>query len=222
VSRSSAVSIFCLALLGTMILQQANPGHIPWAVSRAAGLAAFAILSLSVILGLLISTKAADGLLSRPFVFDMHQFLSVVSLTLIGVHAGSLIFDGFLHLSPVAVVVPLMSPYRTVAVGVGVIAAWLTAISAGSFWVRSRIGVKRWRKLHYLTFLAYIAGLGHGVFAGTDSSTPVVMWGYLASAAAVMALLTLRIAGSPAKRPAAPPAKGARPALKGRRADSRA
>ena len=186
---------FAASLLGGLALGDADLGSIPWAVSRASGLAAFAVLTASVVLGLLMSTKTSDGLLSRPFVFDMHQFLSVASLALIGVHAGSLLFDGFLHFTPLSVVVPFMSPYRPLAVGVGVIAAWLTAIATASFWLRSRIGTKRWRTLHYVTFLAYFASLGHGVTAGTDTTVPLVYWGYVVSAAAVMALTTLRITG---------------------------
>ncbi|MCC7090130.1 MAG: ferric reductase-like transmembrane domain-containing protein, partial [Dehalococcoidia bacterium] len=184
----------------------------PWAISRASGLAAFAVLTASVVMGLLISTKASDGVLGRPFVFEMHQFLAVVSLVLIGVHAGSLLFDGFLHFTSLSLVVPFISPYRPVAVGVGVIAGWLVAITTASFWMRSRIGQKRWRTLHYVTFLAYVAGLGHGVFAGTDTQLPVVYWGYILSLATVTALTTLRIAGYKKAIRRAAPARPSTPA----------
>lgn len=194
-SRLVMVIFFAAAFLGALALRGADAGAVPWAVSRASGLAAFAVLSASVIMGLLISTKASDGLLSRPFVFDMHQFLSVASLALIGVHAGSLLFDGFLHFTSLSLIVPFLSPYRPLAVGAGVIAGWLAAIVTASFWFRARIGAKRWRTLHYVTFLAYFAALGHGIFAGTDTQLPAVYWGYVVSVAAVTALTTLRITG---------------------------
>jgi sulfoxide reductase heme-binding subunit YedZ len=194
-SRLVLISFFAASFLGALALRSADLGTVPWAVSRASGLAAFAVLSLSVIMGLLISTKASDGLLSRPFVFEMHQFLAVASLALIGVHAGSLLFDGFLHFTSLSLLVPFLSPYRPVAVGAGVIAGWLVAITTASFWLRSRIGTKRWRTLHYVTFLAYFASLGHGFFAGTDTQLPLVYWGYVVSVAAVTALTTLRISG---------------------------
>lgn len=206
-SRFAIGSIFVAAIFGGVALQGADLGTIPWAVSRASGLAAFAVLTASMVMGLSISTKASDGVLSRPFVFDMHQFLAVASLALIAVHAGSLLFDGFLQFSSLSLVVPFIAPYRPLAVGVGVIAAWLAAITTASFWMRSRIGQKRWRTLHYLTFLAYIAALGHGVYSGTDTQLPFVYWGYVTSAAAVTALLTLRITGYKAPRKVAPKAK---------------
>ncbi|MEO8538641.1 MAG: hypothetical protein ABI577_02795 [bacterium] len=194
-SRSAFLSFFAASFFGAFALQSADLGQVPWAVSRASGLAAFAVLTASMVMGLLISTKAGDGIMSRPFVFDMHQFLAVASLVLIAVHAGSLLFDGFLNFTSLSLVVPFISPYRPLAVGAGVIAAWLAAITTASFWMRSRIGQKRWRTLHYVTFLAYIAALGHGITAGTDTHLPFVYWGYIVSAGAVTALLTLRITG---------------------------
>lgn len=189
------ISFFLASFLGAFALQGADLGHIPWAVSRASGLAAFAVLSASVIMGLLIRTKASDGMLSRPFVFDMHQFLSVASLVLIGVHAGSLLFDGFLNFTSLGVLVPFVSAYQPVAIGAGIVAAWLCAITTASFWMRSRIGQKRWRTLHYITFLAYAGALWHGIAAGTDTQLPLVYWGYIFSLATVAALTTLRITG---------------------------
>lgn len=201
-ARGTLVMTFVAAFFATVALRQFDLGHLPWALSRASGLASFVVLSLSVILGLLISTKASDGLLSRPFVFEMHQFMSVLSLSLIAVHVGSLLFDGYLALSVKDLLVPFVAPDDTVAIGIGVIAAWLTAITTASFWVRSRIGVKRWRTLHYLTFAAYGTALWHGFAAGTDSQAPVVYWGYVLSAGAVLALTTLRIADRKVKRAA--------------------
>ncbi len=195
VTPTMLISFFLASFLGAFALQGADLGHIPWAVSRASGLVAFAVLSASVIMGLLISTKASDGLLSRPFVFDMHQFLSVASLVLIGVHAGSLLFDGFLGFTSLGVLVPFVSPYRPVAISVGIIAAWLCAITTASFWMRARIGQKRWRTLHYATFLAYAGGLWHGLAAGTDTQLPLVYWGYILSLAVVTALTVLRVSG---------------------------
>jgi hypothetical protein len=187
-SRLVLISFFAASFLGALALRSADLGTVPWAVSRASGLAAFAVLSLSVIMGLLISTKASDGLLSRPFVFEMHQFLAVASLALIGVHAGSLLFDGFLHFTSLSLLVPFLSPYRPVAVGAGVIAGWLVAITTASFWLRSRIGTKRWRTLH----LRHIPGV-------LRIARPWLLRGHRHPAAA--GLLGLRGLGSCRHRP---------------------
>jgi methionine sulfoxide reductase heme-binding subunit len=205
--RLVLLCLLAASFLGAAALGATDPGQVPWAVSRASGLTAFVVLSASVVMGLLISTRAGDGVLSRGFVFDMHQFLSVASLALIGVHAGSLLFDGFLHFTPLSLVVPFASPYRPFAVGIGVIAGWIAAIITASFWFRSRTGTIRWRTLHYATFLAYFSSLAHGVMAGTDTHLPFVYWGYVVSLAAVTSLTTLRISGYRSQRRATARAK---------------
>ena len=192
-SAGFAVLFFAASFLAAAGLRAADLGQVPWFVSRSSGIVAFIALSTSVIMGLLISTKAADGLVPRPMAFDLHQFLSVLSLSLIGVHAGSLLFDGFLRFSPLELLVPFTAPYRPLWTGVGVIAAWLTAIVTSSFWARKRIGQKRWRKLHYVTFVAYLAGLVHGMGSGTDSQLAPVFWMYVVSAGAVAWLTAYRI-----------------------------
>lgn len=193
------VASFVISLgLGT-----ADLGQIPWYLSRASGIASFVLLSGAVILGLLISTKAADPLVPRALVFDLHQFLSVISLSFIGLHAGSLVFDGFLHFSPLQLLVPFTASYRPLWTGLGVVGAWLTVIVTASFWLRKRIGQRRWRTLHYATFGAYLLALVHGFTAGTDTQLVLVFWTYVLSAAAVAALLSYRIAAPrpvPARR----------------------
>lgn len=199
-TRESALLSFAGAFAIAIALHGADLGHVPWAINRAAGLAAYATLATSVILGLLISTKAADGLVPRALVFEMHQFLSVMALVLVAVHVGVLLFDRFLGMGPVALVVPFASPYEPLLMGLGVIAAWLAAITTGSFWMRARIGYRTWRRLHYVTFLCFIMALWHGIAAGTDTGLAPVYWMYVLSGAAIAGLLTVRIGESVLKR----------------------
>jgi predicted ferric reductase len=203
------VLFFAASFVISLGLGGTDLGHVPWYLSRASGIASFVLLSGSVVLGLLISTKAADPLAPRALIFDLHQFLSVLSLSFIGLHAGSLMFDGFLHFSPLQLLVPFIAPYRPLWTGLGVIGAWLTVIVTASFWFRKQIGQKRWRTLHYATFGAYLLALVHGFTAGTDTQLPMVYWSYVLSGAAVGALLSYRIAtprpaaARAARRPAA-------------------
>ena len=194
----------------------ADMGQGPWFVSRASGLVAYFLLSASVVFGLLISTKAGDGILGRPLVFELHQFTSVLTLSLLGLHAGSLLFDGFLNFTPASILIPFIGPYRPLWVGLGVLGAWSTAIVTGSFWARKPLGQKNWRRLHFLAFFAWTSSLVHGFTAGTDTSLAPVFWMYVLTAAAVAALLTYRIGAAiaPAPRPAraANPQRPSRPA----------
>ncbi len=213
-----AVALGFASFLGALLLRLGDLGHAPWYLSRAAGLSSFVVLSGSVILGLLISRKTAR-LLPRVLTFELHQFLSVLAVILVGVHAGALLFDGYLGLGPFDLIIPFLAPYERVWTGIGVAAAWATVLVTASFWVKARIGHKTWRRFHYVAFAAYVMGLWHGVMAGTDAQLPVVHWMYVLSAAAVAALLTFRVGEAlampkPASstRPAAGRARGIPPA----------
>lgn len=178
----SALSLRLLAL-----------GSMPWYLSRAAGLTSFAALSASVVLGLLLSTKNNPRWLKKPFVFEMHQFLSVLALVLVAVHVASLVFDPHGTFTPVELVVPFAGAYQRFWVGAGIIAAWLIAAITVSFWMKKRIGHRAWRMLHAGSFGGYLMALGHGIAAGSDTGLAPVYWMYVLSAAAIAGLTVLRM-----------------------------
>jgi predicted ferric reductase len=86
--------------------------------------------------------------------------------------------------------------YRPTWVGIGQIGFYVWLIVALSFYVRSRIGQKTWRVVHYLSFAMYIMGLVHGLFGGTDSPTNWAGWYYWISGGSLLFLLIYRIVNS--------------------------
>ncbi len=143
--------------------------HAPvaWYVARAAGLVAFGILTLSVWLGLAMSTRLL-GTKRQKLLLGWHRTLAWTGLSMLGLHAGALLLDPTLHFRLVSVLVPFASPWRPGAVAAGVVAGWLTLMLAASFRMRKWIGQKGWRRLHYASFAAFVLSLGHALTAGTD------------------------------------------------------
>ena len=144
-------------------------GGVPvaWMLARAAGLVAFGLLTLSVWLGLAMSTKLI-GPRRQKALFGWHQTLAWTGLSMLVLHAGALLFDPTLHFGLPSVLVPFAAPWRPVAVAAGVLAGWLTLMLAVSFRLRRWIGQKGWRRLHYASFAAFVLALGHALTSGTD------------------------------------------------------
>jgi methionine sulfoxide reductase heme-binding subunit len=163
-----------------------------WVTSCAAGVTAFVALTLDVVFGLLVSTGAGDRIVPRGRSVDVHRWLSAVALALTAAHALVLIGDGFVRFDLLDVLVPFASTYRSVAVALGVLAAYGALVVHTSFSMRRRIGTKTWRKLHYLSFFVFAAALFHGLFAGSDSSSPGMQALYVASATLVGSLSLYR------------------------------
>jgi sulfoxide reductase heme-binding subunit YedZ len=180
-------------ILGGLALRTADLGKEPWFITRASGLVAFGLVSASVILGLLMSTRLAKRVLPGRLAYDLHGFLAVLTLVFLGVHGGSLLFDSFFAFTPLSVLVPFLSPYEPIWVGLGVIAAWSAALVAGSVRFRKRMGYNRWRRLHYLSFAAYLLALIHGFTAGTDSGLAAAQALYAGSVALIAGLVLVRV-----------------------------
>ena len=138
-----------------------------WLLARASGLVAFGLLTLSVWLGLAMSTKLL-GPKRQKALFGWHQTLVWTALSMVGLHVLSVLADPVLHFSLPAVLVPFAAPWKPVGVAAGVVGGWLTLVLALSFKVKRRLGHRTWRLLHYASFAAFVLFLGHALAVGTD------------------------------------------------------
>ena len=90
-----------------------------WCVERAGGILAYALLSGSVILGLLLSGKAKLSRWPRFALEDVHRFVGLLAGTFIFIHVGALLVDSYLPFSLTNILVPGTAPYRPVSVAFG-------------------------------------------------------------------------------------------------------
>ncbi len=169
-------------------------GTSPWTTARASGLTALLALALGMVFGLLVATGAADRLIRRGRAIEIHRWLSSVSLVLIAIHIVVLTTDRFVRFDLLDVLVPFLSSYRRMAVGVGVLAAYGAVVVHASFDLRARIGAKTWRKLHYLSFFVFVSAVTHGVFAGSDSTVAGIQVLYVVCGTVVGLLVLYRVA----------------------------
>ena len=178
---------------------------IAWLVVRGAGLVAFALLTLSVWLGLAMSTRLL-GPRRQKKLHGLHRSLSWMGLSALALHMGALLLDPTINFGFAAVLIPFAAPWHPVAVAAGVIAGWLMLMLAVSFRLRARIGQRVWRRLHYASFAAFLLAMLHASTAGTDLAGiggPILA---LVAGAPVLWLVLLRIlAPRGVPRPAAPP-----------------
>ena len=174
---------------------------LPWVISRATGLVAFALIAAAMVAGLLVKTRSPVGSVKGSGMVDLHRHLSLAALVYIGIHGGSLLFDRTVDVSPLALVVPGLIPYRPVWTGIGVAAAEIALLVHLSFRFRKRLGSKVWRRLHWLTYAVFAGGAVHGIASGTDTGTTPALMLYAGAVAAVAALTGWRAVT--ARRPAA-------------------
>ncbi|HMD56821.1 MAG TPA: ferric reductase-like transmembrane domain-containing protein [Solirubrobacteraceae bacterium] len=172
--------------MSTQIIATATGPHLFWITSRAAGITALLLSSVSVCLGLLMGGRMLRGRWGDMRV--THEALSLATLFAIAVHGLTLIGDGYLHPSLGDVAVPFLGAYKTFWTSTGIVAFWMMAILGLSYYARTRIGAQRWRRLHRFVALAWLLGVVHSLGEGTDAGQT---WFLAMTAIAVLPALVL-------------------------------
>jgi sulfoxide reductase heme-binding subunit YedZ len=167
--------------------------HLFWITSRAAGGIALLLASASVAVGLMMSSKRPSA--NKRDLRAIHEALSLTTLAMVALHGLSLLGDSFPNPGVAGIAIPFLGPYRPLWTGIGIIAGWGLAALGLTYYLRDRIGAARWRHLHRLTAVFWLAAIAHTIGAGSDAAE----WWFLGASAALVLpaalLLTLRWLG---------------------------
>jgi predicted ferric reductase len=165
-----------------------------WYLSRGSAFVSFALLWLSMAFGLIITNKMARVWPGGPSAFDLHQFTSLLGLAFAVFHALILIGDQYIGYTLAKIFIPFSSTgYKPFWVGIGQIGLYVWAIVALSFYVKSWIGTRTWRTLHFASFVMFIMVIIHGYSSGTDSGTPWALNLYWWAFASLLFLVFYRL-----------------------------
>jgi predicted ferric reductase len=164
-----------------------------WYVARAGGLIAYLLLWMATLWGVLISSKMAKGWIDGTLLYNMHEFLPILAMLFASLHAVVLLGDAYIGFSVLDLLIPFRAPYRPLWTGLGSLALYLSIALIASFYLRGLISRRAWRTFHYLTYLAFVLALVHGLMAGTDSSQPAVYWMYVATGATLLFATLYRV-----------------------------
>jgi methionine sulfoxide reductase heme-binding subunit len=173
--------------------------HLFWLSSRAVGVVALVLVSLSVGVGLALAGRVTrrPGLPAQ--LKRLHESLALAGLIAIALHGLLLLGDSYLKPGIVGITVPFTLSVNLLWTGLGVIGGWLTAVIVGSFYVRRWIGVQVWRWLHRWTFAAYGLGIVHTLGSGTDAGSAWLLALIVLTAAPIVVVGTLRLRPVPAR-----------------------
>ena len=144
-----------------------------WLLARASGLTAYALLTASVLAGLVLKSRPFRSLRSRrrsPIRTASWPCSGSARSPSARRHPAARHERSTSH--RLALLVPGASPYRPLAVGIGVLAAELMVVVYASFSLRKRSGPRNWRRLHWATYAIFAAATVHGLAAGTDTAQP--------------------------------------------------
>ena len=181
-----------------------------WLASRASGVLALILVTISVAIGLTMASKLVRKRGAGPVLAKLHEQTALAGLVAIAVHAITLLGDPWLNAGVKGVLVPFQMDYKPVFTGLGIIAAYLAAFLGLTFYLRRRIGPKLWRKAHRATVLVWLLGLIHTIGAGTDAGSPWLREFMVLTGVPIVAVFFVRTFRKPQRAPAARPAAQAK------------
>ena len=167
-----------------------------WFVSRASGLGLLVMFSAVVVLGVAARLGSAPRRWPKFAVPEVHRTLALFSVAFLALHVLTAILDPFVTIGWAATVLPFLSGYRTLAIGLGTLAVDLGGAVLITSLIRARLGYRAWRAVHWLAYLAWPVAFVHSLTAGTDLGVwwvALTEWG---CAAAVATAVIARILGN--------------------------
>jgi predicted ferric reductase len=160
-----------------------------WYATRASGLMALVLLTLTMVLGITTSTRARARNWPGFAQQEMHRRISILSVVFLGIHVLTSVMDTFVNISWAAIVVPFTSKYSGFWVGVGTVALDLMIAVFVTSLLRARMRPATWRAVHWLAYLSWPVALAHTFGMGTDAGEGwVIVLGVLCGLSVVAAL----------------------------------
>jgi predicted ferric reductase len=145
-----------------------------WFIARITGLTAFAVLSLSVLSGEALRTSVLDFLAKNRAVRKLHDFTTPLWLPLVFAHVIALLFDKTARIQPINVVVPFVTDYGQLPIGLGTVAFDIVMIVTITSWLRSKMNNTLWTWIHRTSYIGFVALFFHAALSGTDFDAPLV------------------------------------------------
>ena len=145
-------------------------GQALWYSSRATGLVSLVLLTVTVVLGALNVGRLASRSWPRFAVAAIHRNIALLTITFLAVHIAAAIIDPYAGIGWLDAIVPFGSVYRPFWLGLGAVAGDLFLAVVATSLLRTRIGVRTWRAVHWATYACWPVAVVHGLGTGGADS----------------------------------------------------
>jgi len=126
-----------------------------WYLTRGTGTVTLVLITVSLALGIANVRRMQTDSVPR-FVFDaVHRSASLLALAFLAMHIATSVLDPFAPIRLIDTVVPFVSSYRPVWLGLGAVASDVLIAVVVTSVLRGRFGYRAWRVTHWLPMRAF-------------------------------------------------------------------
>jgi len=165
-----------------------------WYASRATGVVSLVLLSAVMIMGMLVKRQVRLPGLPGFALLGLHRNLSLLSVAFVAVHVITAVADSYVSISLAAAVIPFISVYQPLWLGLGAVSLDLMAALIVTSLLRRHIGRRAWRLVHWLAYASWPVAVLHGLGSSTDLRRGPLLGLALLCIAAVAGVLARRVA----------------------------
>jgi predicted ferric reductase len=157
-----------------------------WYATRGAGLVSLVLFTVVACLGMLTVGRWQRPGWPRFLTAELHSNLALLSIVFLAVHVLIAALDPYTSLGLGSALVPFSSPYRGFWLGLGGVSMYFIAAIVATSVLRSRVGRRTWRAVHWMSYAAWPLAIMHSVGTGTDGGTA---WGLLLVGGCIVAVV---------------------------------
>ena len=164
-----------------------------WVIGRSTGMVALLLLSAAAAMGLALSMKASSPRFPRWLTTELHRYVTILGVVVTVVHLGTLWLDSQAGISLLSLVVPFISDFSPIGVGLGVISFEIVLVVWLTTRLRDHMRYRTWQIIHRAASVGWVLMIVHGIIAGTDTGRWWAVTVYTVCAAVVGGLLVPRM-----------------------------
>ncbi|MGH3380536.1 MAG: hypothetical protein ACRDP6_37955 [Actinoallomurus sp.] len=146
-----------------------------WYATRAAGEVALLFLTVVVAFGVMSAVRVGGRRIPRFVLAGLHRNLTLAGLGFLVVHIGTAVLDTYAPIGVTDAVVPFASAYRPIWLGLGTLAFDVLLVLTATSLLRTRIGLRWWKALHWTAYVCWATALIHALGTGTDTRASVFL-----------------------------------------------
>lgn len=152
-----------------MIVAVAANTKVLWYLTRGLGVGALLLLTASIALGVLTTGGWRSRRWPRFATAGLHRNLTLLAICIVVLHVVTTVLDGYTPILLTDALIPFVSAYRPVWLGLGAVAFDLLLALVATSLLRARIGYRTWRWVHWLAYASWPVALVHALGTGSDA-----------------------------------------------------
>jgi methionine sulfoxide reductase heme-binding subunit len=164
-----------------------------WVINRSAGITSYILLALLTITGMSLTTGLLFRIFSPATAWSVHRAIGSALLVSVVIHVFSLLFDHFINLKILDLLIPFVSFYKPSRVALGISGFYLLLLLLATSLYTMTKYAKFWRTIHFFAFPMFILIFLHGVLIGTDTKQPWMQLTYWVTALLVSGFVIYRL-----------------------------